>query len=187
YTSGSTGRPKGVVVTHRGVANLAGSQIERFAVEEGSRILQVASPSFDAAFSELCLALLSGSTLVLAPADRLLPGAGRSGLAGVIARQRITHATISPAALAALDDDGLPAGMVLTVAGEACSAALVDRWSRDRRMINAYGPTETTVCATMSEPLAPSDRRTPPPIGRAVWNTHAYVLDASLGPVVPGV
>ncbi|WP_137235761.1 amino acid adenylation domain-containing protein, partial [Streptomyces sp. BPSDS2] len=187
YTSGSTGRPKGVVVTHRGVANLAGSQIERFAVEEGSRILQVASPSFDAAFSELCLALLSGSTLVLAPADRLLPGAGRSGLAGVIARQGITHATISPAALAALDDDGLPAGMVLTVAGEACSAALVDRWSRDRRMINAYGPTETTVCATMSEPLAPSDRRTPPPIGRAVWNTRAYVLDASLGPVVPGV
>ncbi|MGW1355046.1 amino acid adenylation domain-containing protein [Streptomyces sp. NPDC002409] len=184
YTSGSTGNPKGVLVTHRGVANLAGSQIERFAVHEGSRILQFASPSFDAAFSELCLALLSGSALVLAPADRLLPG---RSLTELTHRRRVTHATIPPAALAALDEDGLPPGMVLTVAGEACSPTLVERWSRDRRMINAYGPTETTVCATMSDPLSADGSPSVPPIGRAVWNTRVYVLDGALGLVAPGV
>ena len=44
-------------------------------------------------------------------------------------------------------------------------------------MINAYGPTETTVCATMSVPLS-DDGRDALPIGRPIWNTRVYVLDA---------
>ncbi|MFP8903464.1 amino acid adenylation domain-containing protein [Streptomyces atacamensis] len=181
YTSGSTGRPKGVVVTHRGIGNLAAAQVERFAVRPDSRVVQYAAPSFDAAVSETCIALLSGATLVLPIGGGLLLG---DELARFLTEHRISHATIPPVALTGLDPAAVPAGMTLTVAGEACSAELAGTWSRGRRMINAYGPTETTVCATMSEPLSGA---VSPPIGTPIANARAYVLDPRLSPVPAGV
>ncbi|MFE7044770.1 amino acid adenylation domain-containing protein, partial [Streptomyces atratus] len=181
YTSGSTGRPKGVVVSHAGAASLVSSQIEQFEVGPGSRVLQFASPSFDAAFWELAMALLSGAALVLAPQERLLPEAA---LATLVAEQGVTHATIPPAALAVMPPDSMPGITSLVVAGEASSPELVARWSAGRRMVNAYGPTETTVCATMSGPLT---GEITPPIGRPIHNTQVYVLDAGLRPVPDGV
>ncbi|HEX3649318.1 MAG TPA: thioesterase domain-containing protein, partial [Pseudonocardiaceae bacterium] len=53
-----------------------------------------------------------------------------------------------------------------------------------RRMINSYGPTEVTVNATMSQPL---DGTGTPPIGRALLDKRAYVLDERLRPVPCGV
>ncbi|MGW4247814.1 amino acid adenylation domain-containing protein, partial [Nocardia sp. NPDC004722] len=47
FTSGSTGAPKGVVVSHAGLANLAAAQRERDHITRDSRVLHVASPSFD--------------------------------------------------------------------------------------------------------------------------------------------
>ncbi|MFF0033656.1 amino acid adenylation domain-containing protein [Streptomyces avermitilis] len=180
HTSGSTGTPKGVVVPHAGLANLARAQIERFAVGPDARVLQFASLSFDAAVSELCMALLSGGTLVL-PDETALPPHVTLGEA--VRAARATHVTVPPSVLAAEED--LPAGLrTLVVAGEACPPGLVDRWSAQRRMVNAYGPTEATVCAAMSEPLSPGAGQVP--IGRPMANVRAYVLDGFLQPVPPG-
>ncbi|QIQ01043.1 non-ribosomal peptide synthetase [Streptomyces liangshanensis] len=187
YTSGSTGRPKGVVVTHRGIGAMARTQSERLRVGPGSRVLHLASVSFDAAFWELCMGLLSGACLEIDERDALLPG---PTLAALVRARGVTHLTLPPAALAVMPPDSLPAGTTMVLAGEACSPALVHTWARDRFLTNAYGPTETTVCATMSAfqhadgPLAP-DRTVP--VGVPVDGTRVHVLDDRLAPVPPGV
>ncbi|MEV4396425.1 amino acid adenylation domain-containing protein [Nonomuraea sp. NPDC049607] len=185
YTSGSTGRPKAVVVTHEGVHDMVRVQRERMDAGPGARVLQFASLSFDGAFWELVLALLSGGTLVVAADDERPPGAP---LAGLIARERVTHVTLPPTALATLPEDGVPRGAVVVVAGETCPPELVRAWSPGRRVFNGYGPTETMVGATLSEPLTPADAGPGPvPIGRPFPSIRAYVLDERLRPAPIGV
>ncbi|MDT7655067.1 MAG: hypothetical protein QOI36_6478, partial [Pseudonocardiales bacterium] len=181
YTSGSTGRPKGVLVTHAGLGGFATAEAEHFQVSPGNRVLQFASPSFDASVLELCLALPAGAALVVPPPGPLLG----EQLADVLARHHVTHALIPPVALATVPEaTGLAEFRTLIVGGEACTTELVTRWAPNRRMINAYGPTESTVVATWSDPLTPGG---PPPIGRPIPNTRTYVLDAQLRPVPVGV
>ncbi|GAA3858718.1 non-ribosomal peptide synthetase [Streptomyces sedi] len=182
YTSGSTGRPKGVVVSHAGVAGLLATQRERLLVGPGSRVLQFASPSFDAAFWELCMGLLSGAALVVVGREGVTAG---DPLAATLSGLGVTHATLPPVVLSAMEPEEslLPDG-VLVSAGEALSGELVGRWSVGRTLVNAYGPTESTVCASMSDPLA---EPVVPPIGHPVVGSRVYVLDERLRPVAPGV
>ncbi|MGW3962983.1 amino acid adenylation domain-containing protein [Amycolatopsis sp. NPDC005003] len=183
YTSGSTGRPKGVVVTHSGVAALAGAQQRAFGLGDQARVLQFASASFDAAFWELVMALLSGGTLVLAgsPAELAPAVLGR-----FVTEHRVTHLTLPPAVLAAVPDGAIPEGITLVVAGEACPPELVANWAPGRTMINAYGPTETTVCCTASDALT-GEADGGAPIGTPFADSGIRVLDHALQPVQPGV
>ncbi|WP_433240269.1 non-ribosomal peptide synthetase [Streptosporangium sp. CA-135522] len=180
YTSGSTGRPKGVVVTHAGIAAFAAAQVARLRVGPDSRVLQFASPSFDASVMETLMAFAAGATLVIPPSGVY----GGAELAEVLESERITHALIPPAALASVPGTALPHLRTLVVGGDACGADLVDRWAPGRLMINAYGPTETTVAVTMSGPLTPGEI---PPIGSPLPDVQVYVLDRWLRPVPVGV
>ncbi|MCI3928109.1 non-ribosomal peptide synthetase [Streptomyces sp. AN091965] len=181
YTSGSTGRPKGVLVTHRGIPNLAADYVRRQRQRPDSRLLAFASPSFDASVAEFWPIWLAGGCLVLAPAEDLVPG---EPLARLVRDQGITHITLPPTALAPLEEaGGLPAGLTLLVAGEACPAPVAKRWATDRVMINAYGPTEATVAVTASEPLTGEGT---PPIGRPITGVRTYVLDDRMRAVPDG-
>ncbi|MEU8622513.1 amino acid adenylation domain-containing protein [Streptomyces sp. NPDC048623] len=182
YTSGSTGRPKGVVVEHGGIPNLVLARTGPYAMGPGSRALQFASLSFDAALSEICTPLSAGACLVLGPADMLLQVAE---LPELLRERGVTHATLPPAVLAQLPAGSLRTIRTLVTAGEAAPAGLVAKWAGGRRMFNAYGPTETTVSCTMAGPLAPEEGV--PPIGGPLPNMRAYVLDDRLRPVPVGV
>ncbi|WP_234343510.1 AMP-binding protein, partial [Streptomyces sp. WM6372] len=181
YTSGSTGRPKGVVVSHVGVASLSGTQVEGLGVGPGARVLQFASVSFDTSVWEIWMALLSGAVLVVPLSQERVAG---EVLSRFVVGHGVTHATLPPAVLEVLGEDALPAGLTLVLAGEASSAGLVRRWVSGRRVFNSFGPTETTVDVTLWECRAGDDIV---PIGRPVWNTRVYVLDAGLSPVPVGV
>ncbi|OXM62114.1 non-ribosomal peptide synthase/polyketide synthase [Amycolatopsis vastitatis] len=182
YTSGSTGVPKGVLVTHRGLAGFAAAMRERYDVRPGDRVLEFASPSFDASILELCMALPTGAALVVPPPGPLLG----DRLAEVLAGEKVTHALIPPVALATLSAAhaaALPDFRTVIVGGDACPPELVRTWAPGRRMINSYGPTEFTVVATWSDPLVPGGT---PPIGRPLPDATAYVLDEALRPAATG-
>lgn len=180
YTSGSTGKPKGVIVTHRGLAAFARAQQDTFAVGRADRTLHFASPGFDAAMLEFLLAFTTGAAMVIAPPTIY----GGDELVEFLVAEKITHAFITPAALAAAAAADLPDLRVLGVGGEASTPALVHRWGADRDYRNNYGPTETTIVSTISEPLRPG---APITIGTPIPGTVALVLDHRLRPVPPMV
>ncbi|MEV6397486.1 amino acid adenylation domain-containing protein [Streptomyces sp. NPDC051907] len=186
YTSGSTGLPKGVLVPHAGVGPMAAGLAARASFGAGSRLVQFASPSFDAAVAEVAICLLTGATLVLAPAERLVLGAE---FVGLVRQHGVTHLMLVPSALAALSEQHtLPAGVAIVLCGEVLPGELATRWSDGRLLLNGYGPTEATVCTTTSVPESPTVGGAPP-MGRPLPGIRTYVLDESLrlAPVgVPG-
>ncbi|MFE5286071.1 amino acid adenylation domain-containing protein [Nocardia sp. NPDC056611] len=180
YTSGSTGTPKGVLVSHRGLADIVAAQRRRFGVDPMSVVLQVASPSFDASVFELLMAHGSGGRLVVSPGE-IYAG---PDLAELIARERVSHAVVTPSALATVPTAGLDGLRLLATAGEPLGPELVERWAPGRTMVNLYGPSETTIWATATDALTPGAAIT---IGRPVGPVAAVVLDTWLRPVPHGV
>ena len=179
YTSGSTGRPKGVLVAHRGVTNMIEASLELFGVDSRSRMLQLASLSFDASVLEIFTALLAGATLCLAERSALTSG---TELAVLLRDHDITTIAITPSQLDTIPDGEYPALRSIIAGGEACSAEAVARWSRGRRLFNAYAPTEATVYATATQV---GDGI--PFLGRPIANMQVYVLDQHLQPVPIGI
>lgn len=186
YTSGSTGTPKGVVVTQAGLGNFAAEQRDRYGLTSDSRTLHFASPSFDASMLELLLAVAASSTMVVAEASVF----GGPELWKLLVSERVSHAFVTPAALASVDPAGLPDLRVVVVGGEAWPQELLARWAVERadgadvrEFFNGYGPTETTIMSNISDALTVGDEIS---IGAPVRGMAAAVLDDRLRPVMVG-
>ncbi|MYT16154.1 MULTISPECIES: non-ribosomal peptide synthase/polyketide synthase [unclassified Streptomyces] len=189
YTSGSTGRPKGVVVPHRGVVNRLLWMQHEYGMNAGDRVLQKTPVGFDVSVWEFFWPLITGAVLVVArPEGHKDP----AYLAEVIQRERVTTAHFVPSMLQAFLAEPAAAGCTglvrVVCSGEALSGEVRARFSRtlDASLHNLYGPTEASVDVTY---WACDDEQGsgPVPIGRPVWNTRVYVLDAALHPAAPGV
>ncbi|WP_233601565.1 non-ribosomal peptide synthetase [Corallococcus sp. AB038B] len=181
YTSGSTGTPKGTAVEHRGVANLVTHEAVAYGIAPGSRVLQFASLSFDLSVEEIFTTLCNGATLVLAPLEKLMPGAP---LPVLLREQELSVVSLTPAALAATSSEGLPNVRTVISGGEALPADVAARWAPGRRLLNTYGPTEATVIATLGEVVADGNV---PTIGKPLANVRVFVLDPYGQPVPMGV
>lgn len=181
FTSGSTGLPKATVVPNRGVANVVENLRSVLGMGPEARVLHVASLSFDASVLEMLMALASGGSTVVADVHTF---AGQD-LERRIADQSVTHALLTPSALATLDPAAVPTLQTVFSGGEACPPDLMRRWTEDgRAFYNLYGPTEVTIWSTCDGPFSPDDEVT---IGNATPGVGALVLDSALQPTRDGV
>ncbi|MEU4411272.1 amino acid adenylation domain-containing protein, partial [Streptosporangium sp. NPDC023963] len=182
FTSGSTGRPKGVVVQHGSVVNYVTRAVSAYP-EVAGNVVYHTSVSFDAGVTELYGALISGGRVHVAGLDERLPA--------VLGEERPDFLHLTPSHLAFLRQFGdahVPTGRLM-VGGEAAQATQVLEWIGKHAgvaVVNHYGPTETTVGCLDHVVEAGWDGEGVLPIGRPMWNTRVFVLDAWLRPVPVG-
>ncbi|MFD5445632.1 amino acid adenylation domain-containing protein [Streptomyces tendae] len=190
YTSGSTGRPKGVVVPHRAIDNRLRWMQHEYGLTAADRVLQKTPSSFDVSVWEFFWPLREGATLVVAE-----PGAHKDPvhLARLIREQDVTTCHFVPSMLQVFLGTPEASGCAAVLRRVFCSGEALPRETASAfaralpgvRLHNLYGPTEAAVDVTYHA-CDPADRG-PVPIGRPVWNTRLYVLDAALQPCPPGV
>jgi amino acid adenylation domain-containing protein/non-ribosomal peptide synthase protein (TIGR01720 family) len=184
FTSGSTGEPRAVMVEHGGFVNMSLGQIAAFGLNETDRVVQFASPSFDASLANIFMALFAGGTVLLPPPSVLqsLPA-----FLDYLADSGATTVTLPPTYLRALEHAPLAGIRTLISAGEAAPPPEMSHYAARIATYNAYGPTEFSVCATTHAVRSDGADATRVPIGRPLPNTSLHILDARLRPVPIGI
>ncbi|HYN83767.1 MAG TPA: amino acid adenylation domain-containing protein, partial [Pyrinomonadaceae bacterium] len=140
------------------------------------------SVCFDLSVFELFVPLAAGGTIVLADNALALPT--------LADRERVTLVNTVPSAMSELvRQGGVPASVrTVNLAGEPLQRRLVEQVyerSNVARVWNLYGPSEDTTYSTGT--IVGRGREVAPTIGRPVWNTRVYILDASMMAVALGV
>jgi amino acid adenylation domain-containing protein len=185
YTSGSTGRPKGVEIEHRGLANLVGWVQDEYGLGGEFRASQVTSPGFDASTWEVWTCLTAGGSLHIV--DDLTRTSAPALLEWLDAKsvEVCFLPTVMAEAVLGQQSPLPPSLKILFTGGDRLHRGLERELPFS--VFNLYGPTENTVAATGAAVAVSAESGAPPPIGRPMANTEAYVLDEHLEPVPDGV
>jgi amino acid adenylation domain-containing protein len=184
YTSGSTGRPKGVPIKHASLFNLICWHQQAYAVKPADRATQIAAPAFDGSVWEVWPYLAAGASVHI-PDESTRLDAGL--MVRWLAERQITLAFLPTPLAEAVLRENWPANSALRVlltGGDKLTHRPAHKLPF--RLVNHYGPTENTVVSTCAE-VGEGASKAAPPIGRALPNTRAYVLNRHLQPLPIGV
>ena len=183
YTSGSTGRPKGVAITHGSAAVFIRWAREVFSREDLSGVLASTSLCFDLSIFEIFVTLSSGGSVFVVE--------NALDLAIMAEARRVTLVNTVPSTMRELVRMNAvpPSVKTINVAGEALPLELVRAIyaaTSAERVFNLYGPSESTTYSTYALLPRGYEGQTIP-IGKAVTNTQAYVLNRWLQPLPEGI
>ena len=184
YTSGSTGKPKGVQIPRGALTNFLWSMRESLRLSDRDRLLAVTTISFDIAGLEIWLPLLVGAQTVMASFKATADG---NALKELLERHDITFLQATPVTWRLLFDTGWRGknNLQAVCGGEAMPQEVAVQLVPVVKLVwNLYGPTETTIWSTGYQV---TDGRETILIGRPIFNTQCYILDAHGEPVPVGV
>ncbi len=189
YTSGSTGMPKGVMITHRALSNHMFWMKNVFGFNSSDAVLQKTPFSFDASVWEFYAPLMTGGRLVIAKPEGHMD---MPYMIELIIKKSVTVLQLVPSLLKMLlEENGIKNCRSLKnvfCGGEALSKELCDKLFEklDVNFYNLYGPTEVTIDSVYHKCSKDSENERIP-IGKPVYNVHAYILDKYMNPVPVGV
>ncbi|WP_332852330.1 amino acid adenylation domain-containing protein [Duganella sp. S19_KUP01_CR8] len=192
YTSGSTGKPKGVAVAHGPLSLHCQATAELYEMSAASRELHFLSISFDGAHERWIVPLIVGGCVVLR--GGALWSAAETHAA--MREHRVNNAGFPTSYVQQLAEwaegrSDAASLRLLSFGGEGMPRATFEQLKRalsPECLINGYGPTETVISPLAWKTTASASFDGAfAPIGRAVGPRRAYVLDADLNPVPPGV
>ncbi len=198
YTSGTTGSPKGVMVRQRNLKNNIFGINNIYQIQEGDRMLQFTTITFDPSFEEILPILMSGGTIVMHKDPTELVG---TSLLEFIEKEQINyiHMVASVFHQSVMEMDRLDVKVpdclkFVHVGAEPLELDRLLSWSnrveKPVRFINAYGPTENTCTATLYEMISSPEAELPKsriPIGKPIPNVRIYLLDKNKKPVPIGL
>ena len=170
FTSGSTGKPKGCVIEHRNFLSGALEHAAKSGLDSETRIIQLASFTFDVSMLETITALISGACVCI-PNEQ----AKARGLASVLNEFRITWAFLTPSLVKLIKPEEVPHLKFLALGGESLNKTDAETWAPHLQLANGYGPTECSIAATVHPKLTSSTD--PANIGWALGGV-CWIVDA---------